>query len=119
MADDEEGVLATVHSNRKLPLLFEFALKPGRVTLARLHRRALEGGVDGYALVVGGGEMVRAPRSYGGTSGVIRFDRPAREVLDVVMRHGLEHHLCLVYGDVRSELRALAAQVGLPVIELT
>ncbi len=120
MADLEgEGIRATVHSNRKLPLLFEFALKPGRVTLARLHRRALQGGVEGYALVVGGGEMVRAPRSFGGTSGVIRFDRPARDVLDVVLRSGLEHHLCLVYGDVRAELRTFAELAGLPVIELT
>jgi L-fucose isomerase-like protein len=117
--EGDGGIRATIHSNRKLPLLFEFALKPGRVTLARLHRRALEGGTAGYALVVGGGEMVRAPRSFGGTSGVIRFDRPATQVLDVVMRAGLEHHLCLVYGDVREELRALAAQVGLPVLELT
>jgi len=117
--DGDGGIRATIHSNRKLPLLFEFALKPGRVTLARLHRRSLEGGTAGYALVVGGGEMLRAPRSFGGTSGVIRFDRPAGHVLDIVMRSGLEHHLCLVYGDVRDELRALAAQVGLPVLELT
>ncbi|MGL4650908.1 MAG: L-fucose/L-arabinose isomerase family protein, partial [Caldilineaceae bacterium] len=113
------GIRAALHSNRKMPLLFEFALKPGRVTLARLHRRSLQGGREGYALVVGGGEMVRAPRSFGGTSGVIRFDRPARQVLDTVIREGLEHHLCLVYGDVRDELRTLAALVGLPILELT
>lgn len=120
MADTAQGpIRATVHSNRKLPLLFEFALKPGRVTLARLHRTTLEGGVQGYTLVVGGGYMVQAPRSFGGTSGVIHFDSPARVVFGRMMHAGLEHHLCLTYGDCRAELRAFAALVGLPLLELT
>ncbi len=119
MADAESGIQATVHSNRKLPLLFEFALRPGRVTLARLHRRSLGSGSEGYALVVGGGEMLPAPRSFGGTSGVIRFDRPVPHVLDVIMGRGLEHHLCLTYGDVGDGLRAFAELVDLPLIELT
>jgi L-fucose isomerase-like protein len=114
MADPQAEVRAALHSNRKLPLLFDFPLKPGRVTLARLHRAH-----TGYELVVGGGEMLRAPRSFGGTSGVIRFDRPAAQVLDTIMRRGLEHHLCLVYGDVRAELAAFAQLVGLPLLELT
>jgi len=115
MADRGQPVQATVHSNRTLPLLFEFTLKPGRVTVARLHRIPDRG----YRLVIGGGEMVRAPRSFGGTSGVIRFDRPALEVFDTVMRAGLEHHFCIVYGDHRESLRAWAGLVGIPVLELT
>ncbi|MCB0043834.1 MAG: hypothetical protein KDD92_00205 [Caldilineaceae bacterium] len=119
MADPEAPVSATVHSNRKLPLLFEFPLKPGRITLARLHRHGLSGGLDDYRLVIAGGEMVRSPGSYGGTSGVVRFDDPAMTVLDRIMQYGLEHHVSLVYGDVRAGLRAFARLVGLGVIELT
>jgi L-fucose isomerase-like protein len=119
MADPAVGVRGTVHSNRKLPLLFEFPLKPGRVTLARLHRRSLAGGVDGYQLAIGGGEMVQAPRSFGGANGVIRFDCPAATLLDRVMRAGLEHHVSIVYGDVREELRVFARMTGLEVLELT
>jgi L-fucose isomerase-like protein len=118
MADPESGIQATIHSNRKLPLLFEFALKPGRVTLARLHRTGADEPGRRYALVVGGGKMVRAPRSFGGTSGVLRFDRPAGAVLDTIMELGMEHHLCFTYGDCRAELAALAQLVGLPLIEL-
>jgi L-fucose isomerase-like protein len=118
MADPQSGIAATVHSNRKLPLLFEFALKPGRVTLARLHRSADAQASHPYQLVIGGGEMVRAPASFGGTSGVIRFDRSAAEVLDTIMRHGLEHHVCLTYGDYRAELRMAAHRLDLPVLEL-
>jgi hypothetical protein len=35
------------------------------------------------------------------------------------MRAGLEHHLCLAYGDDRAELRALAGLLGLEALELT
>jgi L-fucose isomerase-like protein len=118
MADPAVPIQATVHSNRKLPLLFEFPLKPGRVTLARLHHTGEAQAGARYALVVGGGEMLAAPRSFGGTSGVVRFDRPAAEVLATVLGRGLEHHLCFSYGDCRAELRAFAGLVGLPVIDL-
>jgi hypothetical protein len=40
-------------------------------------------------------------------------------VLDTIMRRGIEHHLCLTYGDVRAELAAFAQLVGLPLVELT
>ncbi|HRW46650.1 MAG TPA: hypothetical protein P5333_03985 [Caldilinea sp.] len=119
MADPDGPILGTIHSNRKLPLLFEFPLKPGRVTIARLHRTALDNGAAGYQLVIGGGEMVRAPKSFTGTSGVIRFDRPAAEVFDTIMRAGLEHHVSITYGDYQEELRGFARLAGLAVLELT
>ena len=123
MADPEAPIVGTIHSNRKLPLLFEFPLKPGRVTIARLHRMALQDTHQAihsaYQLVIGGGEMVRAPLSFSGTNGVLRFDRPAADVLDTVMRQGLEHHFCITYGDYRAELRTFAGLVGLPILELT
>lgn len=127
MADPEAPILATIHSNRKLPLLFEFPLKPGRVTLARLHRMPVRTTSPStgrtvqsrYQLVIGGGEMVQAPKSFSGTSGVVRFDQSATAVLDTVMQQGLEHHFCLTYGDYRTELRTFARLVGLPLLELT
>lgn len=132
MADPEAEVLSAVHSNRKLPLLFEFSLKPGRVTLARLHRTAIDGFGERslgsarqaerrsrYALVIGSGEMVRATKSFSGTSGVIRFDCRATEVFDRIMRMGLEHHISLTYGDHRETLHQVAQVAGLPVVELT
>lgn len=114
MADPESPIGPTIHSNRKLPLLNEFALKPGRVTLARLTQAKNE-----IRLVLGGAEILRAPPSFSGTSGVVRFDKPAGEVLDRIMREGLEHHTGLVYGEHRPALRQLASMLDLPVIELT
>ena len=113
MADPEVRPRATIHSNRQLPLLMEFPLKPGRVTVARLSEAT-----GGYRLVVGGAEMLRAPMSFSGTSGVLRFDRPAADVLDTMLSAGLEHHISLTYGDHVPALLALARMLDLPVLHL-
>ncbi len=114
MADPEFQPRGTIHSNRKLPLLMEFPLKPGRVTIARLTQAR-----GAYTLVVGAGEMLRAPMSFTGTSGVLRFDRPASDVLNTIMTEGLDHHISLTYGDYVEELLALARMLELPVLRLT
>ncbi len=69
-------------------------------------------------MVLGYGEMLRRPMAFTGTSGVVRFNRPAEEVLCNVMASGLEHHMALAYGDHRDTLRAVANDLGLPVLEL-
>jgi L-arabinose isomerase len=71
-----------------------------------------------YRLVVGGGEMIRAPLSFSGTAGALRFDRPALEVADQIIREGLEHHVTITYGDVVPELLALARILDLPVLQI-
>jgi len=115
MADADADVRpkAALHSNRKLPLLMEFPLKPGRVTVARLSEAT-----GTYRLVIGSGEMVRAPKSFSGTSGVLKFDRPAAAVLDTILSEGLEHHISLTYGDHTNALRTLAKMLELPVLQL-
>ena len=113
MADPSARPRGTIHSNRKLPLLMEFPLKPGRVTVARLSEAQ-----GSYRLVVGSGEMLRAPKSFTGTSGMLRFDHPAAEVLDVILREGLEHHLSFTYGNYVPALLALARILELPVLRL-
>jgi L-fucose isomerase-like protein len=122
MADPSVRPRGTIHSNRQLPLLMEFPLRPGRVTIARLSEanRSYDGDTGGsrYQLVVGSGEMLQAPMSFTGTSGLLRFDRPASEVLDIMLSTGLEHHVALTYGDHLPELLALAEMLALPVLHL-
>jgi L-fucose isomerase-like protein len=113
MAPDDGAAVGTIHSNRKKPLLNEFALRPGRVTLARLSQA---GGVQ--SLVIGGGTMIDAPLAFSGTAGVVEFDKPAPEVTATIMREGLEHHFGIVYGEYREELEALADYWRIPVIDL-
>jgi L-fucose isomerase-like protein len=113
MADPAVRPRATIHSNRNLPLLMEFPLKPGRVTVARLSEATGD-----FRLVVAGAEMLQAPMSFSGTSGVLRFDRPAAEVLDIMLGEGLEHHISLTYGDHLPALLALARMLDLPLLQL-
>jgi hypothetical protein len=113
MADPATPPTAQIHSNRRMPLLQEFALKPGRVTVARFSQAKNE-----TKLVIAGGEMISAPKSFTGTSGVVRFDRPACDVTTAMMDMALEHHVAIVYGDVRGPLRALGAAMGIDVVEL-
>ncbi|MBT8363004.1 MAG: L-fucose/L-arabinose isomerase family protein [Deltaproteobacteria bacterium] len=114
MADPEAEIRATIHSNRKLPLLNEFPLKPGHITMARLSK-----GHGKTSMVLGSGEMIRAPLAFSGTAGIARLDSPVDEVLENLMRAGLEHHTAIVYGEHRPALRALARFLGIGVVELT
>ncbi|MBL8133741.1 MAG: L-fucose/L-arabinose isomerase family protein [Anaerolineae bacterium] len=113
MADKAEQPKATLHSNRRLPLLMDFMLKPGTVTVARLSEAGGE-----MRLVLGRGEIIRGEKPFSGTTGLIRFARPAQEVLGTILAEGLEHHIALTYGDHLPALLALAQMLELPVLEL-
>jgi L-fucose isomerase-like protein len=113
MADPDAEKRFTIHSNRELPLLLEFPLKPGRVTAARLTRASGE-----LKLVLGSGTMLKTEKIFSGTSGLLQFDRPTAEVIDTILEKGLEHHIAITYGDYLDELRWLAAMLDLPVITL-
>ncbi len=113
MADPAVQPQATIHSNRQKPLLLQFPLKPGRVTIARLSEATGE-----LRLVIGGGEMLKAPAAFTGTSGTIRFDSGAAAVMDLIMSEGLEHHLSITYGDHQEVLESLAHILDLSVLRL-
>ncbi|MGI9365956.1 MAG: L-fucose/L-arabinose isomerase family protein [Rhizobiaceae bacterium] len=113
MRDEGVEASATIHTNRKMPLLYEFPLKAGRVTLMRFSQ-----GRGETKMVLSGGEMLQRPMAFTGTSGVLRFDRPVDQVLPDMINSGLEHHMALAYGDHREMLRGVAAALQLPVLEI-
>ena len=113
MADPDVQPQATIHSNRQKPLLMQFPLKPGRVTFARLSEATGE-----FRIVIGGGEMLKAPPAFSGTSGRLRFDSGAAAAMDTIMREGLEHHISIAYGDHQDALASLASMLGLSVLRL-
>jgi hypothetical protein len=114
MADSVGRPCATIHTNRKMPLLYEFTLKPGRVTFARLSQARGE-----VKLMIAGGEVQRQPMAFTGTSGIVVYDAPAEQLEQTIMGAGLEHHSCLVYGDYREELRAVARVLDIPCLEIS
>lgn len=113
MADPATPPHAQIHTNRKMPLLAEFTLKPGRFTAARLSQAKNQ-----TKLVIAGGEVLSAPMSFTGTSGVVRFDRHAGEVAAAMMSEQLEHHVAMAYGDHREALRAVAEKLAIPLVEI-
>lgn len=113
MANPATPPRAEIHANRKKPLLQSFALRPGRVTVARLSQARNE-----PQLVLAGADMLDRPLPYCGTAGVARFDAPVTAVLGRLMALGLEHHVSFAYGEHRPVLRAVAAKLQLPVVEL-
>ncbi len=113
MCDPDARAEATIHTNRRKPLLHQFPLKPGRITLARLSQSR-----NRRLLMVAGAEVLQAPMAFTGTSGVIRFDRPVGEVSRTIMDEALEHHYALAYGDFRDALAQVANRLDLPLLRL-
>ncbi|MBM2574968.1 hypothetical protein JQC91_01505 [Jannaschia sp. Os4] len=105
---------ATVHTNRRQALLYQFALRPGRVTLFRVSQA---NGAPHVALATG--EVVDAPMAFTGTSGTIRPDGGGAAFLRTLIDARLEHHMALAYGDHAAALRGVAAGLGVPVLEMT
>jgi len=113
LAHPDEPIASTVHPNRRRPLLHEFRLRPGRITIARI------GHADGgLRLALGGGEILDAPRPFAGTAAVVRPDTPADDLVATVLAEGLDHHYGLVHGDVRGTMIALAEALDIPVIAI-
>lgn len=114
MASENEKPRVTNHVGRKLPLLMDFALKGGTVTVARLNEQQN----GGYRLVIGSAEMLDRPKPFHGTSGMMRFSRSAETVMDTIIREGVEHHIAITYGDYVDSLIALADYLDIPVLHL-
>ena len=102
---------ATIHSNRKMPLLFEFPLKEGVVTMMRISQSFGE-----QKMVVSKGKIIDRPLPFTGTSGVIKFDNESKEVLNDIISFGLEHHIAITYGDHLELLSELASELRLPIL---
>ena len=110
MRDPAYAAEAQIHSNRKMPLLYQFPLKPGRITIARLSQANNE-----PHLMIAAGEVVQRPLSFTGTSGVVRLDASAALACDGLIGGSYEHHVAMVYGDHLEAMAALGAALGMPV----
>ncbi len=113
MIDPDVRAEATIHTNRKQPLLYQFPLKAGEVTLMRISQA-----FGRPHMVLSHAQMLKRPMAFTGTSGVVQFARPADVVLGDIIASGLEHHMALAYGDHRAALRGAAGAMGLPLLEI-
>ena len=104
---------ATIHTNRKMPLLFEFPLKEGDVTLMRISK-----GLGKLKMVISSGTILKREMAFTGTSGVIRFKNSSEVFLNNLIETGLEHHIAITYGNHKNLLIEVASCMNLPVIEI-
>jgi L-fucose isomerase-like protein len=113
MADPAFPLRGGLHSNRKVPLVMDFPLKAGTVTLVRLSQATGE-----LRLVLGRGEMLAVPKPFSGTSGTLKLEIPAKVFLDLLIHEGLEHHVSLAYGNYTDSLAVFAQLIGLPILRM-
>ncbi len=113
MKSDKVQAQATLHSNRKMPLLSEFSLKAGPITFCRISR-----GFNEHKLVVGQAEMIEAPLAFSGTAGVAKTLIPAEEFMEELIHIGLEHHMAITYGIHINKLKNIANILDIPMLSI-
>jgi len=114
MADPNMPAHGGIHSNRKVPLIMDFPLRPGKVTFARLSQATGE-----LRLVVGRGEMLAVPKPFSGTSGTLKLEISSKRFLDFLLHEGLEHHISIAYGDHVNSLVAFTKLAGISILNLS
>ena len=114
MADPNTQAQGGVHSNRGVPLVMDFPLRPGEITFARVSQATGD-----LRLVLGKGEIMAVPKPFSGTSGTLKLHGPSRRFLEILMHEGLEHHISFVYGDYLDSLVAFAKLAHISILNLS
>ena len=100
---------ADIHSNRKKPLLHNFAFKPGDITIFRVSKSASK-----LKFFVLKGKVINRKNSFAGTSGVVSFGKNTKNKIEKMFKGGLEHHVAFTYGDHYNEIVNLGNQMNIP-----
>lgn len=79
----------------------EFTLKEGIITLAKLSR-------EFDKMIISTGKIVTPSQKYRGGICEVVLDSDVLEYFSNIIKEGIEHHICLVYGDIKKELIQLA-----------
>ena len=93
----------------------EYCAKAGQVTLA-----CLIDAKDGWKLLLSGGESVELPQtpSYAPQFHFQHEKLSCKEYIRSIIDEGVAHHVCLVYGDYREQLKLYAHYAGIHVVEI-
>ena len=102
-----------IHSNRKKPLLHDFSLKAGEITIFRVSKAR-----NKLQFFVLKGTVIDRPNSFSGTSGVISLGPDSAHKAEQMFKGGLEHHVAFTYGDVSDQLFRLGNQMDIPTYTL-
>lgn len=106
-----EAPRASVHPNRRVGMTVDFALRPGQVTVVRLHRD----GRGQYSLMAIPGEAPNDPLYFSGNSVAVKPHTDASSVLAKLMEDGAEHHFAVGYDVSLDDVVALGRRLNIPV----
>jgi len=90
----------------------DFVLKSGELSIARIDTARGK-----RRLFIQRARAVPMNKELKGTYMKAEFDRPLKEVLDLVVNNGIAHHASVVYGDFMEPLRIAASILGWEIIE--
>lgn len=113
LAADPTDATQFTHCNRKVGVVGNFALRPGPVVAARLTEDP--GGT--LRLLIASGTALDRPNRFQGNTADVRLDADARDFVTALVTGGFPHHTVLAWQDVRPGLRAVADELGIPVVE--
>lgn len=102
-----------LHCNRGIGVAGNFPLRPGPVTILRLGLSA-----GRHRLFLTRGEALPGPNRFKGNSVDVRLCGDAEATVRTLIEEGFEHHTVLAWADLASEVRTLAAVLGLELIEI-
>ncbi|MCC7342353.1 MAG: hypothetical protein IT170_14825 [Bryobacterales bacterium] len=87
----------------------EFIMKEGPVTMGHLLDAA-----DGWQMLISGAAAISSPcLPCDEIHALVELERPVQEYVAEMQRAGVPHHVIVVHGDIREELKLLACQLAI------
>ena len=92
---------------------FWTSLKPGAVTVARLHNDHGQ-----YKMALLTGEATDKDRNTRGSMVKVKVENPVLDIADQLIRHHFPHHYCIVWSPCAPALKKVAELMDIEVLEL-
>jgi L-fucose isomerase-like protein len=115
LAADPSDATQFTHCNRKIGVVGNFSLRPGPVIAVRLTEDPTRPG--SLRMLIASGTALDRPNRFQGNTADVRLDTDATRFVESLVTGGFPHHTVLAWNDIRPGLRAVADELGIPVVE--
>ena len=115
LAADPTDATQYTHCNRKIGVVGNFALKPGHVIAVRLTEDPHRPG--SLRMLIASGTALDRPNRFQGNTADVVLDADANRFVESLVTGGFPHHTVVAWNDIRPGLRAVADELGIPVVE--
>jgi hypothetical protein len=117
LAADPSHATQSVHCNRRLGVVGDFALKTGPVIVARLTEDISGASASGLRLLLAAGESLPGPNRFQGNTADVQLEVDGTSFVHALVAQGFPHHTVLAWTDVRPQLRTAADLLDIDVVE--